>query len=104
VKPNRKHFSPIKLSNIDAGPIRHATLPEWFLERVTAYKAKLGNVEPSTIEKTLQDFQRDVNPERELEVWERITDAYVMYVGKNNVRDHRTNRHVFAELLGESMG
>ena len=56
-----------------------------FVERVKPYKARLGEIEPSTIEKILQDLRRDANPERELEIWERITDAYVMYVEKNNV-------------------
>jgi len=93
----------IKLSEITAGEVKHAALPDQFVERVKAYKAKLSEVEPSTIAATVDSFQRDTNPERELKIWERIADTYTIYISQNRVEDNQTKKEVFASLLGISM-
>lgn len=94
----------VKISDLNEGPIRHEVLPDGFVERVRNYKQALAEVETSSIESTLVDFQRDINPENELRTWEKIASAYQWSVIANAGLTQAGKKEVFAVLLGLSMG
>lgn len=75
-----------------------------FTNRVRAFKAILADVEPSSVEETLENFQRDANPEIELGVWEQIVLRYQWYLNANPGLTQLEKKDVFAVLLGLSMG
>ena len=68
----------LRISELKAGPIRHPSLPDSFVERVKAFKAALGVVEGVSLEHTSDNFKRDANPESELLIWERIASTFAL--------------------------
>ena len=100
----KKDIRMIKISDIDKGPIRHPVLPESFIKRVKAYWQVLTEVEPSILQDAIHDFKYDLNPEKELIIWERIASTYQSYLSHNPTTDLATKKDVFAVLLGASMG
>jgi hypothetical protein len=66
----------IKIDKIQFSPIRQTILPEGFILRVQKYKEILKEVETTSLEETISNFQRDLNPESELAIWENIAYAY----------------------------
>jgi hypothetical protein len=85
----RKSYKDEKFAAIKPGEIKHVVLPDWFIERVKVFKATLAGVEPSALEETLRSFQRDTNPERDLE-WERIAETYRAYISEDRIREFET--------------
>lgn len=66
----------IKITQIQQGPILQRVLPAGFIDRVLKFKQILSEVETSSIEITISNFQRDYFPERELLIWETIAEQY----------------------------
>lgn len=93
-----------KISELKQNDIQNPILPKGFIERVIKYKATLGEVESSTIEEAVSNFQRDAEPEKELKIWEKITEAYQSLIKVNNIIDFTERRDIFRTLLGKSMG
>lgn len=64
------------------------------MERIRALQSVFADVDASSIEKWADGFKRDIDPERELEVWERIAAAYKAYCdGKNLSLDAKKDVH-----------
>jgi len=93
-----------KLSDLKAGPIKHKTLPESFIERVKNFKQAIAEVETSSLESTLENFQRDNNPETELFLWEHIAKMYQWTIVANAGLSLSQKKEVFSVLLQLSMG
>jgi hypothetical protein len=66
----------IKLSELQISPIRHEKLPDGFIERVQKYKEILREVEKTSLEEDISNFQRDLWPTAELIIWEKIASDY----------------------------
>ena len=94
----------IKISEIKRGHIRHATLPDELIERVKAYKQILADVDKSSLEQTLDNFQRDMHPESEVKIWEHIASVYQSYVSEKSITDLAIKIEVFSVALQASMG
>jgi len=82
----------VKLSDIQPGPIPHAELPPELTERIKAFKAILGYVDPSSLEYATDNFKRDMHPEPQVEVWERIARAYQALIRCHHIADHQMRR------------
>jgi len=94
----------LDLANLRKGPIRHPTLPDTVIARITAFKAMLGDVDTASVERTVDSFKRDANPDIELVIWERIASTFQMYLFRNPTIDLAVRKEVFAVLVGASMG
>ena len=88
----------IPLSNLLEGPIRHTTLPPALLTRIHIINQVFAEVFQPSLEKTVNNFRRDLFPEKEVEVWERMAAAYL-----NLTKDHELTleqkKEVFEALL-----
>jgi hypothetical protein len=94
----------IPLSDIQPGPIRHPVLPGDFIERVKVFKATLGDADGASIDQTIDNFRRDVRPESELVIWERIASTFAAYLSRNPTTDRAIRKEIFSVLLGASAG
>ena len=94
----------IPLSQIRPGPIRHVTLPSELIKRVMAYKKILGDADPAPVERSIENFKRDLNPEKEVAIWERIAHVFRTFTIEHNITDAARRRHVLRALLMISMG
>jgi len=72
------------------------------MERIYKLRGALAEVEHSPIEKWVDNFKRDANPDKELAVWERIADGYTRYCSKR-LLSIEAKKDVFQLLLLRSM-
>ncbi len=63
-------------SSIEPGPIRHERLDDALVARVRAFEPVLADIYPMSHEEWLEGFQRDLNPESEIAIWEGIAAAW----------------------------
>lgn len=64
---------------LQPGPIQRNKLSDEQMARIREIRSTFAEVDSSTMEKWVDDFKRDANPDRELEVWERMSKAYKSY-------------------------
>ncbi len=94
----------VPTQNIILGRPRHDRLPDSLVERITAFKAKLGEMDPIPLDKTIENFRCDRNPEREVEIWEEVADLYVKYVeAHGTAQPVEYKKEVYRTLLSASM-
>jgi hypothetical protein len=72
------------------------------LERIYKLRDTLAEVEHSPIDKWVDNFKRDANPDKELAIWERIADGYTRYCSKRRL-SIEAKKDVFQLLLLRSM-
>jgi hypothetical protein len=94
---------PLQPSELHEGPIRHPALPDGLVNRIKAFKAILSDVDPTSLETAIDNFKRDTHPEQEIAIWERIANAYKLFLSHNAVSDPAIRKEVFAVLIGASM-
>jgi hypothetical protein len=75
-----------------------------FIDRVIKYKKILNEVDSSTLEESLENFQKDLLPERELIVWERIAQLYKLNIGKSANYSTEQKKEIFKKILLASFG
>lgn len=68
-----------RLDDLKPGPIRHAQLPPSLIARIEALRSTLEEVYPQSMAEWLDGFQRDADPEPEVQWWERLARCYVEY-------------------------
>lgn len=95
----KKETNKIKIS-----PIRQIILPNGFIVRVQNYKEILQEVEKSTLEETISNFQRDLFPEKELEIWENIAKVYQLNTADNPEWTIEEKNEAFGIILKSSVG
>jgi hypothetical protein len=90
------------LAPLKPGPARHQGLSPNQMERIYKLRDTLADVEHSPIEKWVENFKRDANPDKELAIWERIADSYTRYCSKRPL-SVEAKEDVFQLLLLRSM-
>jgi hypothetical protein len=100
----KKSKMKVRLSELRQGPVRQDILPEGFIVRVQKYKEILREVETSSLEEAINNFQRDWHPERELLIWENIANAYELSSKNNPNWTSEEKKKAFGELLLASLG
>lgn len=66
-------------------PIRHDELPDDLVGRIRLIRAALIGPDPQTMAYWLDGFKRDMNPQKEIPIWEHIAACYLEYVAINNL-------------------
>ncbi len=88
----------VNISSIVPGPILHATLPTSLLIRIRLVHEVLQEVYGSSLENMITNFRRDVQPSRDVEIWERIAASY-LYICRRQSLSAPAKRVLFKELL-----
>jgi hypothetical protein len=73
------------------------------LARIRAFRSKLEEVHPLSMEEWLDGFQRDANPENEVAWWERLARCYEEYSGQKEL-DLQQRKAAFKLIFGLAMG
>lgn len=94
----------IKVQDVHLGEVRHEKLPEELIKRIRAFKKILSEVETIPIDLTIKNFQRDMHPEREIAIWERIASTYKIYMENNPSKNTQFKKEVYDVILGASFG
>jgi hypothetical protein len=69
-----------KVADLKIGPPRHTELPAALVGRIRLIRAALLSAYPQTFAYWIDGFRRDLNPDVEVEHWERIASCYLEYV------------------------
>ncbi len=69
----------VDIGSVQRGPIRRDSLSDEQMARIRALQVVFVEMDGLTVERWVDNFKRDVNPELELRVWERIARAYRAY-------------------------
>jgi hypothetical protein len=93
----------VETERLKPGPIQHDELSPDLVARITAIHAEINVVLPRSLAERMDDFRRDANPEREVEVWERIVLVH-RRVSEEARLDTDDRRDLLAVLVGLSMG
>ena len=88
--------------SLKPGPIKHEELSPNHIERIHKLRDTLAEVDHSPIEKWVDNFRRDANPDEELAVWEIIADTYAHYCSQKQL-SLSAKEDVFQLLLLRSM-
>jgi hypothetical protein len=94
----------IEVSDIEVGPIVHPVLSDSFIERIKMFKTILGDVDDISLERSIDAFKRDSNPEKELAIWERIASTFQTFLSHNPTSDPAVRKDIFAVLFLASTG
>lgn len=94
----------VKVSELKFGPIKHEKLPDGFIVRVQKYKERLREVEITSLEETISNFQRDLHPENELSIWEAVADRYEIEEKNNPKWTVKEKRDCLGKLLFSTTG
>ena len=93
-----------KLADLEAGPIRHHDLPAPLLIRIQNVFFAVQDVLNLPLSRTIENFQRDLDPAGEVEVWERMVSAMNKALHALGKRDVPTKKQVFSTVLGLANG
>jgi hypothetical protein len=91
-----------ELASLKPGPINHQGLSPKQMERIYKLRDTFAEVERSPVEKWVDNFKRDANPDKELAVWERIAKGYTRYCSER-LLSMEAKKDVFQLLLLRSM-
>ena len=80
----------------------HSRLSEQQVTRVRRIQSALFEVDPSSSEKWIDDFEKDQDPEREIRRWESMVDAYRSYCAANPKLSVEGKQEVLQILLARS--
>ena len=93
----------IPISQLKRSAIRHKQLPLSLVARINYLQQALEEVYSQPIEKWLDEFQRDANPESEVVWWERLTRWYLAYTESKDL-SFKQKQAVFKILFTLGMG
>jgi hypothetical protein len=79
--------------------IIHDTLSARQMQQIRRIQAVFAEVEPVSYEETVNDFKRDQHPDREIEIWLAMADAYEQVMSQHPTFDLAHKQEVFKLLL-----
>lgn len=99
-RPDAGGTVPLNVDAITPGPIRNPTLSKSLLRRIRAVHWRIKDVYEDTLEQFEIAFMRDADAQGEVELWERIADAFEKAAEQLPDLDRKM---VLRTLLGYSM-
>jgi hypothetical protein len=88
----------LKTDEIQMGSVRRETLTGQQIERLRKLQVALAEVDDSPIERWIDDFRYDANPDREIGVFEAVAEAYQAFCSARP-RDLAQKKDAFGLLL-----
>lgn len=102
-KPEKGELQTININDIKLNSIVHEKLSDEQINRITRFQEIIKEVNTTPLEKTIENFQRDLNPDKEIAIWERITKAYQTINNENQNLNISEKNEVYNLLLYRSM-
>lgn len=72
----------VSVTQIETGPVIHKCLSPDLEERIRKLEPVFGEVYHKSREEWLEGFQRDLNPDSEVRIWEAMASAYQGFLAK----------------------
>jgi hypothetical protein len=87
---------------LQPGPIQRDALSDEQMTRIRTLRATFVEVDGLTVEQWVDNFKRDMDPDRELRIWERIAKAYRTYCDGKKL-SLKAKKEVYRVVLLRSM-
>ena len=84
-RSQQPHLQRVDPATLTPGPIQHEELSREQLERVAKLHRMFSEVDSSPLEKWIDNFKRELDPDSELALWERMASAYTGYCSRRNL-------------------
>ena len=97
---NAEWIDPSKLT---PGEVRHQSLTDSQISRITELQQTFKEVDPTPLEKWIDDFKREQDPDREIAIWGSIVSPYRKFASSEGV-DLAMKNEAFGLLLMRSGG
>jgi hypothetical protein len=75
----------VKPSEVQPQSTPQSKLNDNQLRRIKKLQASLADVDDSSLDKWVEDFEKDRDPEREILIWEAMAQAYQSYSSKHSL-------------------
>jgi Glu-tRNA(Gln) amidotransferase subunit E-like FAD-binding protein len=92
----------VNAADLKPNEIQHEQLSEGQLQRIKKLYETFAEVDSSSLEKWIDNFKRDANPDSEIAIWERVASAYTYYCSRRQLT-LEAKRDVFQALVLRSM-
>lgn len=92
----------INPSDLHLHEVVHETLTPKQIEKITKIHTIFAEVDENSLEQTINDFKRDINPDNEIEIWMQMANAYKGYLSQNT-KNLDEKKEVFKLILSRSM-
>lgn len=103
-KGDEQNIQTINSKDIQIGEVIHDSLTTEQIDKIKIIQSTFEEVYPVSLEETITNFKRDQNPDKEIEVWLQMAEAYNGYLGsKKNNLDLNTKMEVNILILSRSM-
>jgi hypothetical protein len=89
-----------QLSSLKKGPVR-GSLTAAQIERLTSVQRVFAEVDKTPLPEFLEDFSRDLHPDREIAIWEAMAIAYTAFVSEGKTTSAERNE-AYSLLLARS--
>lgn len=73
------------------------------VERIRAFKAIVGENDPTSLEEAIDNFSRDRNPDAEIAIWEHIAEVWSSEVAARGISDPSHARLLYLGVVGCSL-
>jgi hypothetical protein len=90
------------IGDIKPSKIRHEELPTTILVRAKIIWHVIKDLEIMDYDELIQNFKRDLHPQNEIKIWERIVAAYLDIISEKEI-GKQTKRDILIELVRLSM-
>lgn len=91
----------IPLNRVRVAPIRHEELTPEQERRIRTIHETFYEHDSRPLATAVEDFRRDMHPDREIAVWEQMAEAYRRHVSACKTKEER--KDLFARILHASV-
>ena len=86
MKPGEKYtVAWVNVRDLTRGPIRHLALSQEQLERIASVHAVFAEVDHRPLEEMVDNFQREINPDSEIALWEAMARVYSAFCSQREL-------------------
>lgn len=88
----------IKADKLQQGEIKHDSLSDSLVAKIKHFQSVFAEVDPTPLDKWIEDFRRDAHPENEISIYEDMAAAYESYT-RGRVLSLDVKRDVYSIVL-----
>ena len=93
----------INPKDIQISDVRHDSLTADQIDKIKVIQATFEDVYPVSLEETITNFKRDLNPDKEISIWLHMSEAYKKYLKDKDNFKFEAKKEVFKLILSRSM-
>ena len=93
----------VNINDLKMNKIIHEELPEDLMNRIVKFHGMLKEVNDTPLDKTIENFKRDQNPENEIAIWEHISNCYIGAINDHKVNSIDEKKEIYGLFLYRSM-